>query len=604
MMSVLRPPASTPLPTPRRTRTARVAWLVALVAGACANPVPPTGGPVDRTPPRLVAATPSNGALGVADGTLRLTFSEALDEGTAARAVSVTPDTDTPLRVEASGRTVVVRLGALRPNTTYVVTFDTSLRDLRGVPLASPLAFAFSTGPTLDRGTLAGRVVDGPTGAPRGGIDVLAWPSADTLRGDSAFTARPIARTQTATDGTFRFAYLGRAPLFVAAVEDRNRNRRIDAGEAVAAPPAPALVPTLAPLPTASDSAASPSIPPDPAGTDTVRSDSTALLLWRLARPDATAPRPDRVRAIAATRLAVRFTEPVRLPAAPPSGWNLVDTTGAEVPILTVWTPTPAPVAGAASGEDAGGGAGEGTVFAREVMVETPALALRPHRLTTGAALDSAGNVARAAVLRVVPVASPDTLRLRILGQVPADGRLVPGETFALVLSRPMGADSARVAVLDTLGRPLPHRLVADASGTRIAVGAAPPFDVRLDARDGSTPDSARRVTAFDARDLGGLTGRVEHIDGAAAGSGPVVVVAEGGGRRFVTRAGVGGAFAFTGLPAGAYRLSAWHDRDADGRWTPGALRPWRAAEALVRVEAPVTVRARWDTDVPDPVRL
>ncbi len=567
--------------------------------------MPPTGGPLDRTPPRLVEATPSDGALGVSDGTLRLTFSEALDEGSVARAVAVTPDTDAPLRVEANGRRVTVRLGDLRPNTTYVVTFDTGLRDLRGVPLTAPLTLAFSTGATIDRGTLAGRVVDGISGAPRGGVDVLAWPASDTLRGDSAFTSRPVARTQTGADGVFRLGYLGAAPLFVAAVEDRNRNRRIDAGEAVAAPPAPALTPRIAAIPpTRADSAAardtSRAVPP-PAPVDTL-----ARLTWRLARADTTAPRPERARSIASTRLSVRFSEPVRLTGA--GGWRLTDTTGADVPIRAVWMPAPtgeAMSADAPTVTPSGGDAG----FGREVMVETPPLALRRHRLTTGAVRDTSGNAARVSLLAVTPIATPDTLRLRIAATVPDDGRLVPGEAFGLVLSRPFGADSVRLIVRDTLGQAIARRFVPDASGTRVSVVAATPFVVGLASTEGTALDSARRVTTFDARDLGSLSGRIERVaavgtEEVEASAGAVVVVAEGAGRRFVTRAANDGAFAFSGLPAGPYRLLAWHDRDDDGRWTPGALRPWRAAEALARIDTPVTVRARWDTAMPDAIRL
>lgn len=554
-----------------------------LAFAACANPVPPSGGPEDRTPPRIVASTPTAGALRVQDGTLRVTFSEALDEGSVARSVNVRPESATPPRVEAEGRTVTIRLGDLRPATTYVVTFDTGLRDLRGVPLAAPLTLAFSTGDRIDDGVLTGRVVDGLTGAGRGTVDVLAWAASDSVRGDSAWGTLPLVRTQTGADGTFRLTALAPVPLFVVAVEDRNRNRRVDAGEAFAPPPVPALVPR-------------PETPDSTAARDSTAAlaDRAALPVWRLARPDTTAPRAERVRAVAATRLAVRYAEPVRLVTASLDAWRLADTTGAAVPLAAVWQATPAPTA------DADAIAPDGAALGREVMVETAApLAARGYRLTTGAVADSAGTVGRGAVLRVTGVATRDTLTLRLLGLAPPDGRLVPGETAALVLSQPLGADSLRLAVADTLGRPIARRLVPDASGTRVSIVAAAPFVVRLaDAR----PDTAFRVVAYDVRDLGGLTGRVERVEAGAGGA--IVVVAEGAGRRVVTRAAPDGTFAFTGLPAGPYRLMAWHDRDGDGRWTPGRLRPWQPAEVLVRVAEPATVRARWDTEVPEPIRL
>ncbi len=280
----------------------RAGALLLLALAACANPVPPTGGPEDRTPPRVVAAVPAAGAVRVTDGTVVLTFSEPVEPTSVARALTVTPEPDAAPDVVVQGRTATVRLGRLRPNTTYVLTFGSELRDLRSVPLATPLTYAFSTGDRLDAGTLAGRVVEGPADTPRAGLAVLAFAAADS----AAMGARALYRTQSGADGTFRFTYLGPDPLFVVALDDRNRNRRVDAGEAFAAPPRPALAPVQA------DSARPAAPAPDPlrSEADTLRGRPAPTRppccsgAWRSPTPRRRAPSASALMPASATRCA------------------------------------------------------------------------------------------------------------------------------------------------------------------------------------------------------------------------------------------------------------------------------------------------------------
>lgn len=548
---------------PRAWRPALLSAL-AVLWGACANPVPPTGGPVDATPPRLTASTPAADAVNVREGTVRLTFSEAVDPETVARALSVTPEPDRAPDIEVDGRNVTVRLGPLRPDATYLLTLDATLRDRRGVALTAPIVLAFATGARIDRGTLEGLVADAATGAPRPGVDVLAYADVDTSA--AALPDRPAYRTQTGADGRFRLGYLAPGPLFVVAVTDRNRNRRVDAGEAFAAPPRAFLLPRAAADTTAEGGVAAGGAPAD---STSGANDGT----WLLALPDTAAPRAERVRSYSATRHAVRYTEPVRPSSLDAGAWALVDTAGGRVPVLTVYASAREP---------------------RQVFFVTGPLAPRAHRLTPGPAADSAGNEARAATLRFTPSPSRDTLRARFVGFEPDDGLLVGDERPALQFTAPP-ADSAAIIAADTSGVRRLFRLTTD-DGTRYRVETALPVVVTV-----SPPlaDSARaqRFRRLDARELGGLAG--------TALGGRVVVEARGEtGRlaRAVTDAA--GRFALTGLPAGPYRLVAFLDRDGDGRWTPGRLAPYRAPEPLLRLDAPQNVRARWDAELADTLRL
>ena len=64
------------------------------------------------------------------------------------------------------------------------------------------------------------------------------------------------------------------------------------------------------------------------------------------------------------------------------------------------------------------------------------------------------------------------------------------------------------------------------------------------------------------------------------------------------------GSFLLPRLPAGAYQLRAWLDRNENGRWDKGMLTPYRPPEPAYFMTEPVRVRARWETTLPDTLRI
>ena len=122
-----------------------------LWASGCATPVAPQGGPVDRTPPRLVGSVPAADSTGVRTDRVVLTFSEPVDAASLRRALAVVPEPSEPPRVQVSGRTATLTFAdSLRPDQTIVLTLGSELQDLRQVRLQQPITLAFSTGETID----------------------------------------------------------------------------------------------------------------------------------------------------------------------------------------------------------------------------------------------------------------------------------------------------------------------------------------------------------------------------------------------------------------------------------------------------------------------
>ncbi|MGH7730589.1 MAG: Ig-like domain-containing protein, partial [Candidatus Eiseniibacteriota bacterium] len=210
-------------------RAAPLLGAVLLLASlvSCAKKGPPTGGPPDLEPPRLVSSVPDSGASSVPrDQVIALTFSEGMDPRVTAAAVSIAPRVDIRQR-RWSGRTVTIVLAeTLRANQTYTVFIGGGARDRHGNALEGRATVVFSTADTLPPGALDGQVV--ARGFSAGGTYLWCYDAAAGREPDS--TARDFDAVGLADrDGRFRVVGLpvpGRYRLW--AFADLNGNRSLE----------------------------------------------------------------------------------------------------------------------------------------------------------------------------------------------------------------------------------------------------------------------------------------------------------------------------------------------------------------------------------------
>ena len=540
----------------------RFAPLIVLLAG-CAVPVPPTGGPPDSTPPSLVSSLPASGDTRVDTGELVFEFSEPVDEASFRSAFSIAPDLEGNPEIQRSGRSIRVRLPAsLRPATTYRITLDVTLRDARRVALDAPITLAFSTGESLDGARLTGRVVDALDGKALKGVDILAFATPDS----ASLAAGPLYRTQTGSDGTFRLDYLAADKYFVVGVRDANRNRRVDPTESLALPP-------VWPL-RADTSGTAPEHP------------------WVLASRDITPPALDRLRALNEGVLELRFSKPLSLRLDAPleaKGLLLTDSLGTSAPVMALWPTTDNP---------------------RTLLASTGAL--RPGRWTLSGTLDAAdslGNSLGALEMGVdirEGLAPPDPIRL--LAWLPDSLNtgtpprvLWPIEQPGLRLSQP--DTLARIVRSDTTGARTEQLQPVDATLYRLADGwtTDEPFQITVDIPGTDSTETLLFRRSTD-RETGALGVVIEAHGQAVRGE----LRASGAARPPVQlRTLSGGTLLFEGLPRG-WRGTArvFVDRNGDGRWSPGSLLPFVAAEPVAWITFREAVRARWDTISPDTLRF
>jgi len=126
--------------------------LVQTFTFSCASVAPPSGGPVDKLPPRVSGTTLAPRAINQnVNLDLTLQFDEWIIQKPPSGAVAISPPISGKLRVEADG--VKLRIYSTAPldsNTTYTLTVTNAIKDLQGNPLEKPFQILFSTGSFLD----------------------------------------------------------------------------------------------------------------------------------------------------------------------------------------------------------------------------------------------------------------------------------------------------------------------------------------------------------------------------------------------------------------------------------------------------------------------
>ncbi len=217
------------------------AIIVAMLLIGCAKDVAPQGGPADLTPPEILQATPASGAIGVGvDDVIEFEFSERINGKTIGNALFISPPLKEEPRLRVKGsRLRIIPSVPLDSGKTYVVTLGASVSDLNGNKLKNSLTLAFSTGAQIDSGSIKGRIFDKLKPAPN--FRIFAYEKKPWLT-DSLFTTVPDYITESGADGEFTFQFVREGEYLVIGVEDKDRDNRISSyTERVGIPVAPAF---------------------------------------------------------------------------------------------------------------------------------------------------------------------------------------------------------------------------------------------------------------------------------------------------------------------------------------------------------------------------
>jgi len=211
---------------------------VLLLLTACARVGMPTGGPKDKTPPKLLNSVPANGTTNFKGDELILLFDEYVVLKDPSKNILISPPlqqspTIKPLGT-ASKNIKLIFKEKLQPKTTYIINFGEGIADYNEGNKLKSLQLVFSTGPVIDSLSLKGKI--NPIHFEKKPKDILVglYPAKD-FNDSVVFTKKPFYVAMTDAAGKYEFSYLKKGDYIIRAIEDLNHNFKYTKGkEAIA----------------------------------------------------------------------------------------------------------------------------------------------------------------------------------------------------------------------------------------------------------------------------------------------------------------------------------------------------------------------------------
>ncbi|MEJ2103465.1 MAG: Ig-like domain-containing protein [Ignavibacteriaceae bacterium] len=186
----------------------------------CANQLPPSGGEVDRIPPKITKVYPEDGTVNYNEDYFEIEFSEYVDKRSVTDAIFISPFIEGSLEYSWSATTLEVDFPEkLKKDVTYTITIGTDVVDLNNKNrMAEAFTFSFSTGSKIDKKIISGRVY----GKEKEGIFIYAYKIVQ--ESDTLLKTKPDYVSQTGVGGSFSLRGLGEGRYRVFAVNDQYRD--------------------------------------------------------------------------------------------------------------------------------------------------------------------------------------------------------------------------------------------------------------------------------------------------------------------------------------------------------------------------------------------
>lgn len=191
-----------------------------LLLSACANIVPPTGGPKDTTPPVLLQTEPKDSLLETKVNKIIFTFDKNMEVRDLNENLTMSPLLPFPPEILANRKKVIIEIpdSLIKDNTTYYFDFGKAITDNREGTAAEQLQYVFSTGSYFDSLSIKGRVIRAEDGEADSSATVILHPIATS---DSALlNQRPEFASRTDAKGYFEIKMLPNRPYKLYAIRE------------------------------------------------------------------------------------------------------------------------------------------------------------------------------------------------------------------------------------------------------------------------------------------------------------------------------------------------------------------------------------------------
>lgn len=205
-------------------------FLISVLTGlltACADILPLTGGDEDRFAPVPVKQTSEQASTLFTGNTVELTFNENISLKDPATTISLNPSAG-KLTTTQKNRTVTVSWdGSLQPNTTYILQFNGTIRDVNEGN-DSIMQVIFATGISIDSLGFSGTLVEGFSGKTVSQATVGLY-----AVGSDPEKEKPLYATRSDFGGKFAFNYLKADAFQLIAFVDQNKDQLLQPTELI-----------------------------------------------------------------------------------------------------------------------------------------------------------------------------------------------------------------------------------------------------------------------------------------------------------------------------------------------------------------------------------
>lgn len=200
--------------------------ILAALLSSCGQQVPPTGGPRDSIPPKLVAALPEYGAKNFKGNKITLVFDEYITLENPYEKLTYSPTPRINPNAEGKLKTITIKLkDTLEENTTYSIDFGEAIKDINENNILKDFTYTFSTGAYIDSAYLTGKVIIAETGK----VDSTMIAVLHQQMDDSAVAKqKPRYYTRLKGDGSFIFRNLRPGLYNVFAIKDADGGKKYD----------------------------------------------------------------------------------------------------------------------------------------------------------------------------------------------------------------------------------------------------------------------------------------------------------------------------------------------------------------------------------------
>ncbi len=195
-----------------------------MVLSGCANIVPPSGGPRDTTPPKVLSSTPDNYSANFDKRQIRIFFDEFVRFNNLNNELIISPPIKPAPEITLRGKSVLINLpDSLKTETTYHIFFGNAIVDITEGNALENYSFVFSTASYLDSMRLGGSLKDAFNLEAVEEAFVMLY-DAEHAYDSIPYIEQPKYITKTDKEGRFDFRYLANTSYKIFALKDINNN--------------------------------------------------------------------------------------------------------------------------------------------------------------------------------------------------------------------------------------------------------------------------------------------------------------------------------------------------------------------------------------------